>query len=144
VFIQGDEGTRWHTSLLRLESDSQIADLRNNVILRAGTTHVYLLNKTGTVRLGPNWISPGIEATIHGNSRQVTGLEGALRSGPVPLRAPDRGDMRPLPDQPAARAGASLAPDLPTAYRPVEQYVPHQQTRPRGRYGAGAALGAME
>jgi hypothetical protein len=112
VFIEGDEKTRWHTSLLRLETDAQVADVRNNIILRAGTTHVYLLNKTGQVRLGRNWISKEIEPTVHGH--------------------------------PAARAGAPLPTAIPPAYRPVKQYVRHQQLRDRPRSGAGAAMGAME
>jgi hypothetical protein len=144
VFIEGEERTRWHTSLLRLETDRQTADVRNNIIVRAGTTHVYLLNNTGQVRLGPNWISPGIEPTIHGKARQVTGLEQALRTGPPPVASPAQVDLRPRPEHAAAHGGGTLATDLPAAYRPIEQYVRHQQTRTRARFGAGAALGAME
>jgi len=56
----------------------------------------------------------------------------------------DGADLRVRPGSDAARPGDPLVPDVPSAYLPVQVYVPHQKARALPAGTARTALGALE
>src|SRR5262249_12125723 len=91
VVVQCDragKGGRFRTALLRLESDGEAAEADNNVLYRAAATaggeptEFSLLWQAGTVRFGPNWVSPGWIPTRSGvvGTAKLTGTEQFLRT----------------------------------------------------------------
>ena len=87
IVIRGDEKRRWHTTLLRLETAEETADVRNNVVFRGGTTHLTLMYQTGRALLGTNWVSSGFEpfANAGGAGAQIRGLDKLLTGTASPF-----------------------------------------------------------
>jgi hypothetical protein len=146
VIIRGEKRNRWNTSLFRLETRDETADVRNNIVFHQGSTHVFWLDGPGRLRLGANWVSEGVGerprpepgmAPIAGVDRLVVGRDS-------PFANVDGADLRVRPGSDAARPGDSLRPDVAAEYLPVQAYVPHQKARPLPAGTARTALGALE
>ena len=162
VIIQADrtgEDGRWQTNLLRLDTNDQIADVRNNIIYRSRavgsdpstepTGLTLLKNDGGTVHFDTNWISPGWitwynEDAPTGGS--VTGLDALFSPA---NNDPGFVDLATYQlDLLATSSAIDLAEDLPPAiaglFETVQQYSVHQSTLPRQVNGMAGDLGAFE
>jgi len=114
-----------NTTLMRLSSASEAADVRNNIVfVTAAGNRLGILDQTGTATLTKNWLKTGWINSHSGvanvfNNGQVTGsdpgfVNAALDSFELKATSPAR-------DQ----AAALIAPVTPD-HVPVRQYVKHQ------------------
>ncbi len=139
-----------NTTLLRLSSSGEAADVRNNIVLvsAAAGNRLALLDAAGTLTATQNWFKTG---WVHSHSG---GAVGVIDNGQVTGSAPGFKDLAAYDltlaaGSPCVDAGAALpAPVLP-AHRPVLEYVKHRTTRTRlddgmadlGAYELGSAVG---
>ncbi len=145
VVVRADEGKRYQTTLLALETADETADVRNNVIYRDGSTHLCLSRKKGTLRLGTNWVSAGYEPLKYKDGDGVIeGEKELLLGADTPFADLDGGDLRPGTASPIRAASGPLPADLPADHAIKIQYSPHQRAAPRPKSGPGANLGAFE
>ena len=151
---QTGPGGRWRTVLLRLETDDETADARNNILhVRPATagvapTEVSLLNIAGLAVLGMNWITPGWLPT----------RTGVRPTGRIEERGRLLGDDRNDPGFVDAQAGdyrlkgasncldcAGPLDSSATATHPLlDQFAPPRGRAPRVRVGVAPDLGAFE
>ena len=146
VLIVADESDHYFTSLFQLETDAESADVRNNIFLRVGDTHLTWAFEKGTLRLGVNWVSAGIEAgrkEFTGRIEHVSGTKQTIEGKDPGFRGLSDQDFCLAPGSPARGVGAALPTGLPAEHQPTSQYWPHQSGRPRPRQGAGDDLGAL-
>lgn len=139
-----DEKDRWATAVLRAETDDEAIDFRNNVVLRAGTTHLSLGKEKGRITLGPNWVSKGVE--LWGDKAHTGKIEGesALIRGENPGFVDfEKSELAPRPDSPLRGKAGALA-EAAKEHPVLLQYKAQQATAPRAAAGAGATLGAFE
>jgi len=143
VIVRGEEKTRWVTNLFRLETKDEAADARNNVVFRQGSTHLFLLDGPGLLRMGRNWVSEGFGQRPHPEAGEapIEGLDHLIVGRASPFADLDGLDLRVRPGSDAARPGDPL----PTGaeHWPAQVYVPHQKAKPRSA-GDRPALGALE
>jgi len=146
VVIRGEKKDRWNTALLRLETADETADLRNNIVFAQGSTHVFLLDGPGRLRLGTNWVSEGFgqRPRPEPSMAPITGLDRLIVGHDSPFADLDSVDLRARPGSNAARPGDPLAPDVAAEHLPVKVYVPHQKARALPAGTARTALGALE
>jgi len=146
VIIRGEKNDRWNTALFRLETADETADMRNNIVFRQGSTHLFLLDGVGRLLLGPNWVSEGFGQRPRPEPGivPITGLDRIVVGHASPFVNVDGADLRVRPGSDAARPGDPLVPDVPSAYLPVQVYVPHQKARALPAGTARTALGALE
>jgi hypothetical protein len=145
VLIHADSKQRYDTVLLKLETADETAEVRNNVVVRRGTTNLNLLHKKGTLRLGSNWISEGFSKKKYADGDGIVeGLDQLKTGSASPFKNADALDLQPSAGSPIAGAGGALAADVPATHAIAVQYVPHQQGRARKTSGKGATLGAFE
>ncbi|HUS64300.1 MAG TPA: right-handed parallel beta-helix repeat-containing protein [Kofleriaceae bacterium] len=145
VVVRADEGKRYQTTLLALETADETADVRNNVFFRDGTTHLCISRKKGKVVLGTNWITAGYESLKYKDGDGVIeGEKELLLGADTPFANLDGGDLRPGAASPIRAAGGPMPADLPAEHAITTQYSPHQQAAPRAKSGPGANLGAFE
>jgi hypothetical protein len=147
VIVSGQERTRWNTSLFRLETSDETADVRNNIVFRQGTTHLFLLDEgPGRLRLGVNWVSEGFGQRLRPEpgASAIAGLDRIIVGRASPFTNLDGSDLRVRPGSDAARPGGPLAPDIGSDFLPVQVYVPHRKVRTLPAGTARTALGALE
>lgn len=132
------------TTLLRLSSNEETADFRNNIVYPtlAGNT-VALLDQTGLLLLTHNWFKPGwvstfgtLDGTILNDGTTVT----ETSPGFVDVAGQD---FHLTAGSNAINAGASLAAAVVPLHAVVRQYAKHQSsgTRPNS---AALDIGAYE
>jgi len=130
-----------NTTLLRLSTNGESADVRDNVVyVTAAGNKLALLDQTGTLVATRNWFKTGWVASFSGGSVTDAGQVTGADPGFVDFAGADYGLAAGSPciGQAVALAAACL-PD----HRPVLEYVKHQTWR--GRVDDGAAdLGAFE
>lgn len=132
------------TTLLRLSSNSESADVRNNILYTtaAGST-LQIIDNSGRVTLNSNWSKPGWlncyctpTGTVTQAAPMVTGASpGFVNEGGQ--------DYRVTTSSAAINAGAVLHPAVLSAHPVSRQYVKHQSTQARPQ-GALLDLGAFE
>jgi hypothetical protein len=132
-----------NTTLLRLSSDGEFADVRNNVLYVTNTgNRLAMLDETGSMDLSHNWTKPGWVASHSGPADIVddaTGIESA-----APGFADEIGqDYRPGAGAAIAAAGGALHPAVLPAHAITRQYVEHQASEARPGDGF-PDLGAFE
>ena len=133
-----------NTTLLRLSTDDESADVRNNVLyVAAAGSRLAMLDADGVLALSHNWTKPGWVGS-HGTLSAVidddgTGIEGAS-PGFVDAGAPN---FHLLETSQAVDAGGALDPDVLPDHAVTEQYHEHQLVEPRPSDGA-PDLGAFE
>jgi hypothetical protein len=144
VIVRGEERTRWNTALLRLETRDEQADVRNNIVFREGSTHLFLTDGPGGLRLGRNWVSQGFGKRQHPNpdDAPIDGLERIVEERDCPFLAIDRMDLHVRPGSQAAQPGDALGAVVPESYWPRQCYVPHLRAKPAG--SRRVVLGAIE
>jgi hypothetical protein len=132
------------TTLLRLSTDEEHADCRNNIlyVTAAGNT-LSIVDGSGFVNLSHNWLKPGWVNTF-----------GTL-TGVITNDANVTGTSPPFLDEAAKQyflasasicvnAGIAMHTDVvASSTAPIRHYIPHQLNRPRPNY-QGYDLGAYE
>ncbi|MCX5740641.1 MAG: polysaccharide-degrading enzyme [Proteobacteria bacterium] len=132
-----------NTTLLRLSSDGEFADVRNNVLYVAATgNRLAMLDETGSLDLSHNWMKPGWVESHSGPADifdDATGIESA-----APGFADEIGqDYRPGAGADIIDAGGALHPSVLPAHAVTRQYVEHQASEARPDDGF-PDLGAFE
>jgi hypothetical protein len=128
-----------NTTLLRLSTNEETCDCRNNIVWTTATgSHLALVNEAGVVHLKNNWLKSGW-VTSHDGVAGIIYNDGANITGGSPGFV-DTGTQNYHLDRrsPGINAGASLHPD---AYPVAYQYVKHgkSETRPAdGKLDLGA------
>jgi hypothetical protein len=132
-----------NTTLLRLSSDAEHADVRNNVLYVAATgDRLAMLDATGSVELSHNWTKAGwVES--HGGSAGVFDDGSGIESAAPGFADEVAQDFRPAAGADILDAGTALHPDALPDYAVVRQYREHQanETRPDDGF---PDLGAFE
>lgn len=118
------------TTLLRLSTNAEHCDARNNLIYvaAAGST-LELLDDTGTLTLTKNWLKTGF-------SNSFFGAGAVTASGNVTGTAPGftneaGADYHPTVSSPCIGAATALAAAVLPAQALSRQYLAHQQSEPR-------------
>jgi hypothetical protein len=133
-----------NTTLLRLSTDDESADVRNNLLyVTASGSRLAMLDADGVLALSHNWTKPGWVGS-HGTLSAAidddgTGIEGAS-PGFVGEAVQD---FHLQETSQAVDAGGDLHPDVLPDNDPVAQYREHQMLEPRPDDGA-PDLGAYE
>jgi hypothetical protein len=144
-----------NTTLLRLSTDDESADVRNNLLfVAAAGNRLAMLDGDGVLALSHNWTKPGWVAS-HGGLSGVIDDDGSGVEGPAPgfVDAATQ-DFHLLETSQAVDAGADLHPDVLPDHAVTAQYREHQLEEPRTDDGApdlgafalpepGAATGAI-
>jgi hypothetical protein len=133
-----------NTTLVRLSTDDESADVRNNILyVTVAGSRLALLDADGVLALSHNWTKPGWVAAHGGLSGVIdddgTGVEGAS-PGFVDAALQD---YHLLEASMAVDAGTALHPDALPDHAAAEQYVEHQAREPRPDDGL-PDLGAFE
>ena len=134
------------TTLFRLSTNEERADVRNNVfyVTAAGST-LSLVDATGILDLTHNWFKPGRVADLrharrHDQRRRHVGRQRARPAFATSRRRTFGWRMTSI----NVNAGTTLAPASAAGpRRTVQQYVKHQGIEPRSNDGV-ADLGAYE
>jgi hypothetical protein len=143
---------RWRTILFQLDTNEQIADIRNNIFFcQAATpgatpTELTLMNLAGQANFGVNWVSPGwvLSRTGLPFTGTVTGTDNFLVDpandpGFVDLSSYD---LRLATGSENIDAGGPLDPAVADNYPVSQQYLAPQSTEVRDR--GNLDLGAFE
>ena len=110
-----------NTTLLRLSTNDETCDYRNNIVWTSATgNHLALLNQAGVLHLRNNWLKSGwvashsgLTGTIHDQGKNIEGE--APRFAAV-----NKDNLHLVKNSPCVEAGAPLHPD---AYPLKYQYV---------------------
>lgn len=132
------------TTLVRLSSPSQRADLRNNVLYAsAGGHQLALVDRDGDLAMAGNWIRPGwVDA--HGSATGAITEVGAQITGELPGFVDDGShDLRLAPDSACRDAAGPLAAGLPAEHAVLAEFGLMPVGLPRLDDGA-ADVGAFE
>ncbi len=137
VVTEANVDERYRSAVIEASTNDETVDMRNNVIVRIGTTNMSLLHRAGHLELGVNWISEGywvgyedFTGTVSGEANVIAGTD------------PGLGDLyRPAIGSPVIDSAGAIAPGAPEVQG---EYVPHQQGTERVVSGAGSDLGAFE
>lgn len=140
------------TTVVRLSSDAEHADIRNNIIYKSvPESELYIVNHTGTVDMSHNWISEGWQTIATPNevpvfAPAIINDDGTTISGNLKFVDVAGQDYRLLPGSQVVNAGTALHPN---ALDVTMQYVKHQAGTDRFIPGARPAdtkldIGAFE
>jgi len=137
VVTEADVDQRYRTAVIEASTNDETVDLRNNVIVKHGSTNMALLHRAGHLELGVNWVTEGywlgyedFTGTVNGEANLISGTD------------PGLGDMyRPVTGSPVIDRADAIAPRAPEVQG---EYVPHQQGAERVVSGSGWDLGAFE
>lgn len=125
-----------NTTLLRLSTDDETADVRDNLLyVTAAGSRLALLDGSGTLLLSHTWTKPGWVESHSGGADVVDA--GGNRTGSDPgFRDFAAQDFRLLPGAGPADAGAALHPEALPEHAVARQYEKHQSTAARVDAGA--------
>ncbi len=133
-----------NTTLMRLSTDDEHADVRNNLLYVTATgDRLAMVDEDGVLDLSHNWLKPGWVAT-HGSLSAVINDDATSVQAASPGFTNEAGqDYRLVEGSLAIDAGTSLHPSVLASHQPTRQYTPHQSTIPRSSLG-DPDLGAYE
>lgn len=134
------------TTLLRLSTNEESADVRNNIFhLTAAGDRFALLDESGRMTLHNNWIKAGWVPSHEGSGFVGTiARAGEIIEGEAPGFVDAAAlDFRLTAGSPAIDRGGPLAPALPEEHPLTMEYRPHLDGQPRPVAGA-PDLGAFE
>jgi hypothetical protein len=133
-----------NTTLLRLSTDDEHADVRDNVVYpTADGWRLAVLNEDGVVDLRDNWLPTGWVESHSGSPVSVID-HGSNQTGTEPGFADFAAmDFSPGEGSPLIDAGGPLHPEALTTHQPDWEYLPHQRGTPRPDDGA-RDVGAFE
>jgi hypothetical protein len=117
--------------LLRLSSNNQTAEVRNNIIhVTATGNRLALLDSSGTLRYGWNLFKAGFVASHSGVTGSVTDLGENLTAASPDFEDEASQDFHILATS-LARDSAGALPAAVSAYPLDREYVKHQASAPR-------------
>jgi hypothetical protein len=132
-----------NTTLVRLSTDDEHADVRDNILYTTATgSHLAMVSTAGVLELRDNWIRDGwVDShsgggTVIDHGSNVTGTDPGFADFAA-------GDFSPMPSSPCVDRGGPLHPDAVPDHLPVWQYLRHQRATVRPDDGA-LDLGALE
>ncbi len=133
-----------NTTLMRLSTNDEIADCRNNTIYVTDTgDHLALLDETGVLSIRNNWMKTGWQ-DCHGSLTGTITDGGGNMAGSDPSFVDESGqDYHLAAGSDCIDAGAALNADVLPDHDVTVQYVKHQGHRPRPR-DAVIDIGAFE
>ncbi len=133
-----------NTTLLRLSTDDETADVRNNVVyVTAPGNRLAMLDSAGTLELRANWFKSGFVASHSGLTGTITTPVPNV-TGTSPGFVDEAGQDFHLTAASACRdAATALNAAVLPAHDVVRQYVKHQLDEPRPSDGA-RDIGAFE
>lgn len=131
-----------NTTLMRLSTNEETCDCRNNVVYVTGVgTSLALLDSAGFLRIRNNWLKSGWR-TSHSGLTGIVENGGGTVIGDKPGFVDETGqDFRPAPSSPCVNAGTLLHPDTSPFHLLALQYVKHRAFKKRptdGRTDIGA------
>ena len=133
-----------NTTLLRLSTDAESADVRNNVLyVAASGDRLGIVDETGTALLSHNWTKPGWAESHSGLPADVVDDGSGIESAAPGFADEANGDFRPAPGAPIVDVGTALHPDALPDHAVTRQYVEHQRSEARPDDGF-PDLGAFE
>ena len=132
-----------NTTLLRLSSDGEFADVRNNVLyVAASGDRLAMLDATGSVDLSHNWTKTGwVES--HSGSAGVFDDGTGIASAAPGFEDEMAQNYRPAEAADILDVGTALHPGALPEYAVVRQYLEHQASEVRADDGL-PDLGAFE
>jgi parallel beta-helix repeat protein len=117
-----------NTTLLRLSSNAQTADVRNNIIyVTAAGSRLALTNSAGTLRYGWNLFKPGFVNSHSGLTGTVTDLGGTITAA-SPAFVSESGQDFHLADASPARDVAGPLLSVTSPYPLDREYSKHQSS----------------
>jgi hypothetical protein len=133
-----------NTTLLRLSTDEESADARNNILyVAAAGNRLAMLDADGALALSHNWTKPGWVAS-HGTLSGVIDDDGTGVEGTAPgFVGEATQNFHLLETSDAVDAGTDLHPDVLPDHEVLSQYREHQSLEARPPDGA-SDLGAFE
>ena len=134
-----------HTTLMRLSTNEETCDARNNILYVTNTGGNFaLLDSSGVLNFHRNWLKPGyassfsgLTGTINNDGTSITGASPNFTNEAAQdytLQASSACIDTALPLAPAVLPGGDI----------TRQYVKHQSSEPRTIAGAAPDLGAFE
>jgi hypothetical protein len=132
-----------NTTLVRLSSASETADIRNNIFyVTAPGSRFALLNGSGTLQLRNNWLKSGWQASHDADAGTVSEAGGNVVGSEPGFSEIESGDYSLIASSSCIDSGTDLASAI-VDYPALWEYVPHQQQRNRLTEGL-IDLGAYE
>ncbi len=135
-----------NTTLLRLSTNEEHADVRNNILYVTGNgSKLALLDESGKLTLRNNWIKSSWVNSHEGRSFSGSVMDnGSSIEGADPGFANGSGfGFQLRNDSPARDRAAKLPPEIPEEHKLTMEYRPHQGSRQRMTVGT-PDLGAWE
>ncbi|MCO6511678.1 MAG: putative Ig domain-containing protein [Aridibacter famidurans] len=122
-----------NTTLLRLSTNDETADVRNNILyVTAAGNRLALIDDTGVVDLSHNWSKSGIRVSHSGSPSGTVNDDGTGITGVAPGFVDELSQEFGLAEgSPAIDAGTSLHPDALPVNAVAFQYVKHGQSEAR-------------
>jgi hypothetical protein len=126
------------TTLLRLSTNDEAADCRNNIVhLTESGNQLELLSKAGQLTLNNNWLKPGWRDSFAGDYvGSVTGAATSITGDDPGFLDFARQNFRLASNSPCRGAGTNLHPDTVPEHAPVREYRRHRQNELRRPLGA--------
>lgn len=120
-----------NTTLLRLSTNAQTADVRNNIVyVTSGGNRLALSNSAGTLNYGWNLFKPGYVASHESVTGAVTNIGGNLTVSSPGFASEAGQDFRLLENSPAKNVAGGF--NSTTASYPLDrEYLKHQSWLPR-------------
>jgi hypothetical protein len=133
-----------NTTLFRLSTNEEHCDCRNNIAyVTASGNRLAMVDSAGVLDLSHNWFKTGWVAS-HGGLTGTLNNDGTTVQGAAPGFVDGAAqEYRLRSDSPCIGAGAPLHAGALPANDVARQYVRHQQSEPRPRFGS-LDIGAFE
>jgi hypothetical protein len=148
---QTGKGGRWRTVVFQLETNDEVADIRNNIIFcqaatpRATSTELTLMNVNGKAEFGVNWVSPGWITSrsgvpFKGSTKGTRNFLAVAKNDPGFVNL-GKDDLRLAPGSACLGKGGPLAPAVAKSHPVTKEYVSPRSGKVRP--GKGRDLGAF-
>jgi hypothetical protein len=133
-----------NTTLLRLSTNDESADVRDNVLHVTATGNRFaFLDQSGALVATRNWLKTGWVASHSGGTPNL--VDGGQVTGASPGFVDEPGeDFTPAAGSPCLDQAVALAPACPPEHAPTLHYMKHLSGAPRFTTGPAADLGAFE
>ena len=133
-----------NTTLVRLSSNGESADIRNNIVhTTAGGGRLGLITSTGTATVTHNCLPDGYKASHESSPGTVNDDATSVDSTTPGFMDMQAGDLRLGSGSPCIDGAGAQAPATLAAHGVARQYISHQRSEPRVADGP-LDLGAIE
>jgi len=133
------------TTFLRLSTNDESADVRNNVIwTQADGDELELLSEFGQLAFSHNWLKPGWVDAFGGLGGTIDDDGTNVEENDPFLADVAEQDFRLLAGSGGVDAAGPLDPAVAALHPPNREYAEHQSTTSRTPMGAASDMGAFE